>query len=128
MEKRPRLDSSLLMATAAAATLQLAVLAGVVGIAQSYDVLMVIGGMSVENGMTNTHRAVELVGIDRVCPGPPLPVALQGASAARISEGVLVCGGNDGTYESYENRRAKICIYWISNTYLKYNVIFFYMT
>ena len=39
--------------------------------------------------------------MNSVCRAPPLPFPRQAASAARLNDRVIVCGGNDGLYERY---------------------------
>ena len=46
-------------------------------------------------------RSVEIIGIDSVCRAPHLPFPRQAASAAKLNDRVVLCGGNDGLYERY---------------------------
>ena len=39
--------------------------------------------------------------MNSVCRAPPLPFPRQAASAVRLNDRVIVCGGNDGLYERY---------------------------
>ena len=48
---------------------------------------------------SNIFRSVEIIGVNSVCRAPPLPFPRQAASAAKLNDRVVVCGGNDGLYE-----------------------------
>ena len=39
--------------------------------------------------------------MNSVCRAPPLPFPRQAASASRLNDRVIICGGNDGLYERY---------------------------
>lgn len=67
-----------------------------------YDVLMVIGGMKIENGVTYVHKAVEVIGIASVCQIRPLPYPRHSLFAGRLRDRVMACGGHDGLYERWE--------------------------
>ena len=53
------------------------------------------------NLATKHFRSVEVIGINSVCRAPPLPFPRQAASAAKLNDRVVVCGGNDGQWERY---------------------------
>ena len=67
-----------------------------------YDVLMVIGGMYIEQRVAYTLTSVEVIGPLNVCQSYALPEPRHSLFGGRLSDRAIVCGGNDGTYERAE--------------------------
>ena len=60
---------------------------------RGYDVLMVVGGMYIENRVTYTLTSVEVIGPRSVCRSFALPEPRHSLFGGRLSDRAIVCGG-----------------------------------